>query len=310
MKKNYIVTLRTLSPLFIGSGEKLRKSEYLYNKNNRKATIINQSKLVEELQKKNLLDEFIKEVIEKKENLYRFLSRYQLPTTFHKYTLFLVDTEHSKPINDLSMFAKNGLGEVYVPGSSLKGALRTCMLNNFDEDHKDNDLFRHISVSDSEPIGYEHLAIYQKIDYASEKKGKSKISLYRECIKPGTIITFNLTIDDKEVTIETIELGIKNTQEKYYEWSKGFRYGTLDKNKNIIYFGGGVGFVSKTLHYKTSPKDQVKWDVYKMLKEKYKLYGKMRTIPNNVPIAIKLANHNGKFMEMGRCEINFKEISR
>lgn len=40
-------------------------------------------------------------------------------------------------MNDLNTFVKDAFGRPYIPGSSLKGALRTAILNDLKEDTKE-----------------------------------------------------------------------------------------------------------------------------------------------------------------------------
>src|SRR5699024_5781838 len=113
----------------------------------------------------------------------------------------------NRPLNDLHTFVRDGQNTVYVPGSSLKGALRTMILKNINEDNHKNSLFNKIKVSDSLPISNDNLAIYQKIDINKESK---PMPLYRECIEVGTKIYFTLTIEDDAIRIEEIEKSIQD----------------------------------------------------------------------------------------------------
>ncbi|MFZ2695471.1 MAG: hypothetical protein WAX61_05990, partial [Lactococcus raffinolactis] len=86
----------------------------------------------------------------------------------------------------------------------------------------------------------------------------------------------------------------------------------------IIYIGGGAGFVSKTLHYKSKNRDQARNDSFDILKQQFRAtYGKMRSVPDNVPVALKLAvetkTFNGRvtgkhYLEMGKARIKFEEL--
>ncbi len=152
-------------------------------------------------------------------------------------------------------FVKDAYGCPYVPGSSVKGMLRTAVLTSIVSDDtkvyeslydselargrdrkradkrivkralwkerpdKDdstimNDIMRHVSVSDSEPLSTDDLVFVKKYDKFSKaddgrhKKDMGRISdaryyegnelnIYRECLKPGTRISLTLDIDDK-----------------------------------------------------------------------------------------------------------------
>ena len=60
------------------------------------------------------------------------------------------------------------------------------------------------------------------------------------------------------------------------------------KGQNILYLGGGVGFSSKTTHYQTKSHEQAKHDTFEILRKRFRgTYGKMKRIPQNVPVALK-----------------------
>ena len=86
--KVYKMSLTTLSPIFIGSGEELNKSMYVYN--NREIMIIDERKLIKELLlRKGLYESFLNECYSGNLNLTNFLERhlngYKLLKKFIKY---------------------------------------------------------------------------------------------------------------------------------------------------------------------------------------------------------------------------------
>lgn len=56
---------------------------------------------------------------------------------------------------------RDGQNKVYLPGSSIKGAIKTALVSKYNNE-KNTDVYSKIKVSDSEPIDERHLAIYQK----------------------------------------------------------------------------------------------------------------------------------------------------
>ena len=66
-----------------------------------------------------------------------------------------------KPLNDLHLMVRDGQNKVYLPGSSIKGAIKTALVSKYNNE-KNTDVYSKIKVSDSEPIDERHLAIYQK----------------------------------------------------------------------------------------------------------------------------------------------------
>ncbi|MDU3556314.1 MAG: hypothetical protein E7F69_01645 [Staphylococcus epidermidis] len=53
--KNYEVVIKTLGPIHIGSGQVMKKQDYIYDFYNSKVYMINGNKLVKFLKRKNLL---------------------------------------------------------------------------------------------------------------------------------------------------------------------------------------------------------------------------------------------------------------
>ena len=312
MKKIYKVTLKTLGPIFIGSGQTLRKSMYLHK--NQQVSIIDETKFIQILDKVGKYDLFL-EGMEKNPhlNLRDFLDKNKITSTsFVKYTLPVNSFKGTaRRLNDLSLFVRDGNGDAYIPGSSLKGALRTCILEKIKDDNANNEIFKNLSVSDSSIIDNNSFEVYQKVDYTSPKKTPNSLSLYRECIKPDVEICFTLSLGDC-ITIEQIQEGIRKTYSHYhYNWAGNIKEPQIhpenDKGRCLLYLGGGAGFVSKTLHYKEKPKAQAKKDAYEILRRKFPVYKKI-TNPKNVPMALKITTSSMGDLEMGLCELSFEEM--
>ena len=129
------------------------------------------------------------------------------------------------------LFQRDAQGHAYIPGSSIKGALRTAWLLSavladrstghslapnrratFPEEKyvnqlhlrtlKDgsiasdavNSIFRGIQISDSLSIPDNCMMLAGKTDSATDG-GTHSINLCRECVAPGTAIRFKLTLD-------------------------------------------------------------------------------------------------------------------
>ena len=133
----------------------------------------------------------------------------------------VLDADHS--LKEISAFVRNGAGEAYVPGSSVKGALRTAILfreirrrgslpeqkrgkipeesylnvlaqNPRQQDNAINSLLRGVSVADSMPISDAHLALARKVDVRTDGVEKTP-TVVRECVRPGVELSFQLTLD-------------------------------------------------------------------------------------------------------------------
>lgn len=57
------------------------------------------------------------------------------------------------------------------------------------------DVMKGMIISDSKPLKISDLTLCQKIDVDTSGK-RTRIQMLRECIKPGTKIEFELTVDE------------------------------------------------------------------------------------------------------------------
>lgn len=333
--KNYEVVIKTLGPVHIGSGQVMKKQDYIYDFYNSKVYMINGNKLVKFLKRKNLLDTYqnflryppknprengLKDYLDaqnvKQSEWKAFVSYSEKVNQGKKY-----GNIRPKPLNDLHLMIRDGQNKVYLPGSSIKGAIKTALVSKYDNE-KNKDIYSKIKVSDSEPIDESHLAIYQKIDI---NKSEKPMPLYRECVDVDTEIKFKLTIEDEIYSINEIEQSIRDFYKNYYDkWLVGFKEtkggrrfalegGMPDVlNQNILFLGAGAGFVSKTTHYQLKSREQAKRDSFKELTKKFRrTYGKMKEIPSNVPVALKGTTNQSRrtSYQQGMCKISFQELN-
>lgn len=349
-KKLYKVILTTYGPVHVGCGEQIRKSEYIYEFHKNLVHVVSGPKLTKYLKKRELLTSFLQYLDKEKKraDLKRFLTDNGIKQS--EWAAFVVGTrrvcqgkvskternqmqrgnrrpqQNNRPMNDLHLMVRDGQGAAYIPGSSLKGALRTALLENISDDKKDNPLFNLIQISDSEVIPDERLVIYQKIDVNKEQK---PMPLYRECVDAGTKIVFTLSIDDDaKLSIEEVEKRIQRFYRNYWNrWFVGvaqteggkeiIRGGAVPQALNaknqpqVIFLGGGAGFVSKTLQYQMYEKEKAREEVFAVLQRRFrKVYGKFRETPKNVPLVLKVTVDYSKdrWYQQGACTIAFEKL--
>lgn len=230
----YDLTLTTRTPLFVGSGEKYTKNQYVYNN---AVILLDEEAFFHALVEKGYIDDYESFMQGQNGDLRRFLNDHHLMTNKRVQDNLIsriIKTEANFKPGDLYLFQRNANG-AYVPGSSVKGALRTVWLMNrvledkrphtlppansakiaFPEQdyvnllslRKDengaiaddiaNSIFRGISVSDSLPISDNDLFIGGKHDvYPSGEEKKKQVPMYRECVSPkGVSLHFKLTLD-------------------------------------------------------------------------------------------------------------------
>lgn len=135
--------LECISPIHIGSGENLRSFEYLYDSKNRYVYFINETKWIQFLNRHNLVDAFADRLMHMTAanqntavSLWDWLVNKGIAEDELKElgerkakaeTLELVCGE-KKSLNDIHVQMATAAGQPYIPGSSIKGALRTAVL--------------------------------------------------------------------------------------------------------------------------------------------------------------------------------------
>lgn len=259
--RHYRLVLTASGPIHVGNGERYGKKDYFSH--NRGIAILDVPKFVSQLG-----EEDFKEYIcflqsgtgDRNGNLQCFLE--DRPTVWaiaQKSIAYTIDSQLSKArrgvyqYHDVLQFIKDAYGKPYVPGSSVKGMLRTALLtcmvledrssyrNLFDSSAARNantkkiagrrieqrafrrvglgsspndatsDIMRFVSVSDSKPLSTADLVFvkkydkFSKADDASHKlnfgkrtdRSGNSLDVYRECLKLGTRIEFDIDIDER-----------------------------------------------------------------------------------------------------------------
>ena len=126
--------LTCVAPVHIGSGEMLKSFEYLYDKDRQQVYFLNEGKWAHFLASHNLLDEFTA-VLDRTSNFSRInlwqwlqgkgFSAEACDVFIKRKAVLNTDLSDKKgTLNDISPGICDGNGNLYVPGSSIKGMLR------------------------------------------------------------------------------------------------------------------------------------------------------------------------------------------
>ena len=250
--KTYRMKLITLSPIFIGSGGSSDLSCLQYVLTDNELKIIDESKLMNFLIKTNLLDDFLKFVTttqynsnEKKiaGNLSNWINE-----NFRNKTLDIYSRSYKltrivkRNLNEIKTFIKNADGKPYIPGSSIKGAIRTAIYADLINSNVDNveELLKkemsYIKISDSLPISTEHLMFRQTQHqqlikdnnslkrngyYRIDKKIMNVDNNLKEILREGIISRFSLTIKNGfRYDIDTLQKVLSDFYGKVLEENK------------------------------------------------------------------------------------------
>ncbi len=363
--ERYKIILETIGPVFIGSGKSLRKNEYAIDKQSKKAWFFDEIKLYEYFSQKKMLDKYEQYLIKEKKPFEIWLKENRIYKEEYsklcKYSLNCSDISELNTVKDILLFQKDAYGNPYIPGSSLKGALRTVLAAGYinknpaefvsdkgkiktevseyrnkkrylsseskniesivfnkkkrNERNKNdavNDIMSGLRISDSKPLSINDLTICQKTDI--DPKGEEHdLPIVRECLKPGTEIEFELTIDKTEceyITVEKIRESIESFLTNYYkEFAEKFEDGK-NHQKDVIYIGGGSGYATKTLTYQLFNGTEsveltgeiINNTLPRNIQSKHKHYKDAREWKVS-PHMIKYAQFDGELDEMGACKI-------
>ena len=232
--------LITRAPLFIGTGKTCAKTDYVLSPNGSEIIRLDQERLFRLLAECALADKYEEFILSGETDMYHFLTSvcrlpWQEAEQLGQYRVRADDAlDRRHALKNIQVFNRNAEGQAFVPGSSVKGALRTAIL--FDRISADGNLpadqdrrgdlkknpvneakylntlryvndrknrtrgdmvssiMQGVRISDSLPIGHEKMMLADKID-ALPDGSVHKLNVCRECIRPGTEIDFALTLD-------------------------------------------------------------------------------------------------------------------
>lgn len=222
---SYRLILDGISPLFIGSGELYSQLDYIHHEDT--IFIIDFDKLLEQIPTE-VIDDLTNEISENfknniwEGNIREFLGRYNInwrEIIEKKYELIGTIGK-----NEINQFIKTG-DQIYIPGSSLKGAIRTAILFKILEDNpnkKENlvegiveqfndrqiskliqkdgstDLLRALIISDSKISENSPIKIASSTVYHLRNK-EPTIPIYYEILDEGFGSIGTIKINDKLV---------------------------------------------------------------------------------------------------------------
>ena len=132
--------LECIAPLHVGSGEKLMAFEYLYDRKRQEVYFLDESKWIAFLEKRSLLDDFAV-YVERREFQRKSLWEWFLGMGVREAELralalrkahaatLTAERDRKKTLNDIVCQAALADGAPYIPGSAIKGAMRTGLLH-------------------------------------------------------------------------------------------------------------------------------------------------------------------------------------
>ena len=135
----YKIELEVLTPVHIAGADyksRLNKTEYLFNPMTNELKIIDNNKFIDFLIEKKIVNKYTDDI--KKLSLSNFLREHKLYKDLNKFTKKIYKNldiefkdEEKKRLNIIKLLTKNAEGKIYIPGSSIKGALVNFLLVDY-----------------------------------------------------------------------------------------------------------------------------------------------------------------------------------
>lgn len=123
------VKLKTLTSVHVGSGRLLQNNlEFLNSNDGEKLYILDDQKILQLIGNEHLDDWLLS--IHKKERTSDLVKRFSPQSTLKDYSKRSLDLFADViPSDTLKEHIRNGMGNIYIPGSSIKGAIRTAIMS-------------------------------------------------------------------------------------------------------------------------------------------------------------------------------------
>lgn len=126
------IKLRTLAPVFIGSGQSCSKKEYILDTRKGLIYFPDLLQLIGLLKQRGLLPHYEAFLLDQRaSDFLKFLQENQINETdyskFIVYTINASEAVRDENFREVLTFIKDSSGQPFVPGSSLKGAIRTAL---------------------------------------------------------------------------------------------------------------------------------------------------------------------------------------
>lgn len=131
------LVLEAKSPVFIGCGKESMKKDYIYDSQRQTVSFLDEEKFFAYLVEHDLVNEYEAFMLSSRnDRLFSFLKNScGIPQSdINKLIRYTVDSGDAldavHSTKGIQRFVRNSLGQAYVPGSSVKGALRTVILKD------------------------------------------------------------------------------------------------------------------------------------------------------------------------------------
>lgn len=312
----YELRFVTIAPVFIGGGEKRSAKEYIKIGNEFFFPKMDDfiRKIIEKSGQTYLYQAFIKFMADPRKRLTTFCKEMNISIDeLSGYTMKAPFGSKNGELNDILQFNRDPYEKIFIPGSSIKGMVRTILENTAlkDKDCDKNKFFSHLIVRDSTLIIDDNLVLTQKWDLSCKPYAKPKpLPIFREAIKPRCLFTCKVKVTENQDGIVEMVNSLAELSRDYYQqyinyFLKDFPNNyvqniKLNSNVGICYLGGGSGFWSKVVI-----NEDAKREIRKKRNVKHNGALKLTKFPAISKLGV--ANSDG-FYEMGKCIFEVKKM--
>jgi CRISPR-associated protein Csm5 len=268
--KQYQIKITSLTPICIGDGQKLSPfSDYKLKRD--KLIYLNHEKIKGALENNpNLIDDYVEGIILGKDNTGNnfdveifFLNRAKL--ALNALTQRTIDsTVNPKGNKNLYTIIKNSGVHPYIPGSSLKGAVKTTLLYNWLMDKNNHWCEDYLKLYDKNSMG--------KLSKKEDNLPKGKKALEEKLNKELNSFEFAVSdsaplpedsikaIDTKRLHLKTGRLIIPQTWEAIKEnCSATITISSIKANKNKLLSWSEI---CKTINSYTQNSNDIEWEIF------------------------------------------------
>jgi len=249
MNEKYNIELQTITPLHIGNGKSYSSLEYFID--NKYINFINLNSIFDGIGKNKTEKESIdiinrlskkieKEVINSQSQIdsRSFFNEYGVNVSDFVLKKLQTDIKPQRRVEIHQFINQNE--RYYIPGSSIKGAIRTAYLFNYFDNNKNienlvkvlndsqiynkydklnkmvfgeitNDFFKYLHVEDSKFLTDDNIKVIETRRYNNKYPQRDGTPTYLETIKENTVVNFEIKILDKfNGKIESMKNNIRN----------------------------------------------------------------------------------------------------
>lgn len=208
-EKNYKVKITTRGPVHIGSGEVIKKNEYVFT--GRHIQILDNKKFFYLLVKENLVEKYEEFIMNSRGGeLYQFIKNYKLLGKYENTIRYTMDGSvfdfktrgKGKTLNNINLTVKDPYNMPYIPGSSLKGALINNLLFNTGLKHQEEFTRKYNEKLKRHRKNDNNLAK----DITSDLENKLHLNNGQKNLKIGDLISVS---DSKPIGLEKLTIAQK-----------------------------------------------------------------------------------------------------